>query len=37
VVSIDRLSPVLRSGVGGLGLPAELGMRGLVGHREHFE
>jgi hypothetical protein len=24
VVSIDRLSPVLRSGVGGLGLPAEL-------------
>jgi hypothetical protein len=37
VVSIDRLMPVLRSGDGGLGLPAdELGMRGLFGRREHF-
>ena len=32
VVSIDRLIPVLRSGVGGLGRPAgELGMRGRFG------
>jgi hypothetical protein len=32
VVSIDRLMPVLRSGVAGLGLPAdELGVRGRFG------
>ena len=38
VVSIDRLIPVLRSGVGGLGRPAdELGGRGLLGRREHLE
>lgn len=34
VISIDRLIPVLRSGVGGLGRPVgELGMRGLFGQR----
>jgi hypothetical protein len=38
VVSIDRLMPALRSGVGALGLPDdELGGRGLFGRREHFE
>jgi hypothetical protein len=34
VVSLDRLMPVLRSGVGGLGPPAdERGVRGLFGQR----
>jgi hypothetical protein len=37
VVSIDRLIPSLRGGVGGLGPADELGTRGFFGRRERHE